>query len=84
MTAASPAAIARAFVTARQQFPPGTYSTGADVSRYQRSSVPAKPDAGMPAMAAPGGAPVGTAAFKGPTVRIARGTNVTEVPVGGK
>jgi len=37
-----------------------------------------------PAMAAPGGAPVGTAVFKGPTVRIARGTNVTEVPVGGK
>ncbi|MDG2511696.1 Flp pilus assembly protein CpaB [Sphingobium yanoikuyae] len=62
-----------------------TYSTGADVSRYQRSSVPAKPDAAaMPAMAAPGGAPVGTAEFKGPTVRIARGTSVTEVPVGGK
>ena len=62
-----------------------TYSTGADVSRYQRSSVPAKPDAAaMPAMTAPGGAPVGVAVFKGPTVRIARGTNVTEVPVGGK
>jgi pilus assembly protein CpaB len=58
-----------------------TYSTGADVSRYQRSSVPAKADAG-PAMA-PGGAPV-AAAYKGPVIRIARGTNVTEVPVGGK
>ncbi|WHO38099.1 Flp pilus assembly protein CpaB [Sphingobium sp. AP49] len=60
-----------------------TYSTGADVSRYQRSSVPAKPDAGM-AVAGANGAPVGTAVFKGPTIRIARGTNVTEVPVGGK
>ena len=62
----------------------GTYSTGADVSRYQRSSVPAKAEASVPAMASANGAPVGTVAFKGPAVRIARGTNVTEVPVGGK
>ncbi|MFZ2998057.1 Flp pilus assembly protein CpaB [Sphingobium sp.] len=62
----------------------GTYSTGADVSRYQRSSVPAKADAGAAGTASPNGAPVGTVAFKGPAVRIARGTNVTEVPVGGK
>ena len=61
-----------------------TYSTGADVSRYQRSSVPAKADAPMPAGATANGAPVGTVAFKGPVIRIARGTNVTEVPVGGK
>jgi pilus assembly protein CpaB len=61
-----------------------TYSTGADVSRYQRSSVPAKADAPMPMGVAANGAPVGTVAFQGPVIRIARGTNVTEVPVGGK
>ncbi|MCK0533520.1 Flp pilus assembly protein CpaB [Sphingobium agri] len=62
-----------------------TFSTGADVSRYQRSSVPAKPlqtagvevPAGGGAQAAPGG-------VSGPVIRIARGTNVTVVPVGGK
>lgn len=60
-----------------------TYSTGADVSRYQRSSVPAKPlqvmpGGGMAAGAAPGGA------IQGPVIRVARGTEVTVVPVGGK
>jgi pilus assembly protein CpaB len=63
-----------------------TYSTGADVSRYQRSSVPAKPNA-APAMLPPGGAPMGAApvvAYRGPVIRVARGTEVTEVPVGGK
>ncbi|WP_336972704.1 Flp pilus assembly protein CpaB [Sphingobium aromaticiconvertens] len=59
-----------------------TYSTGADVSRYQRSSVPAKADAGATTPMAPGGA--ATASYKGPVIRVARGTNVTEVPVGGK
>ena len=62
-----------------------TFSTGADVSRYQRSSVPAKPlqtagvevPAGGGAQAAPGG-------VSGPVIRIARGTNVTVIPVGGK
>ena len=61
-----------------------TYSTGADVSRYQRSSVPAKAEAPMPPMVAANGAPMGTVAFKGPVIRVARGTSVTEVPVGGK
>ncbi|MEO7465631.1 MAG: Flp pilus assembly protein CpaB, partial [Sphingobium limneticum] len=61
-----------------------TYSTGADVSRYQRSSVPAKTEAPMSAAVAANGAPAGTVAFKGPVIRVARGTNVTEVPVGGK
>jgi pilus assembly protein CpaB len=60
-----------------------TFSTGADVSRYQRSSVPAKAETAAPMPA--GGAPIGTVtAYKGPVIRIARGTNVTEVPVGGK
>ena len=50
-----------------------TVSTGADVSRFQRSTVPGKP--------ATGDAPAKPA---GPVVRIARGNSVTEVPVGGK
>ncbi len=57
-----------------------TYSTGADVSRYQRSSVPAKADA-----APAGGSGTGAALpISGPVIRVARGTSVTEVPVGGK
>lgn len=65
-----------------------TYSTGADVSRYQRSTVPAKPETmQMSAMPGPNGAPMmaaGPAARSVPLIRIARGTQVTEVPVGGK
>ena len=65
-----------------------TYATGADVSRFQRSTVPSKSvgDAqsamggSAPTAAYPGSAP----AVAGPVVRIARGTNVTVVPVGGK
>lgn len=59
-----------------------TYATGADVSRYQRSSVPGKP-------VEPGAGPAasiaaGTGAGNGPVVRIARGTDVTSVAVGSK
>jgi pilus assembly protein CpaB len=56
-----------------------TYATGADVSRYQRSSVPAKadPNAGTT------GTVVGGVAGTGPVIHIARGTSVTNVPVGG-
>ncbi|MGC6400711.1 Flp pilus assembly protein CpaB [Sphingomonas sp. FW199] len=65
-----------------------TFSTGADVSRFQRSSVPGKPAteggsaaaAPPPQSSFPGGAP---AVVRGPVVRVARGNNVTEVPVGG-
>lgn len=63
-----------------------TYSTGADVSRYQRSSVPAKA-AGTPTepmIGGGGGASVAAAMSQGPVIRIARGTSVTVVPVGGK
>lgn len=62
-----------------------TYTVGADVSRFQRSSVPARqPDtaaaAGMPATGdkAPESVPVG------PTVRVARGNTITVVPVGAR
>jgi pilus assembly protein CpaB len=65
-----------------------SYQTGADVSRYQRSSVPGKPveNNGGPAMQ---GVPVaqgggGAVAVQGPVVRIARGNAMTVVPVGGK
>jgi pilus assembly protein CpaB len=64
-----------------------SFVTGADVSRYQRSTVPAKQPAG-PQMASAGAAPVappsGGEVQVGPVVKVARGTNVTAVPVGGK
>ncbi|QCB43750.1 Flp pilus assembly protein CpaB [Sphingomonas sp. PAMC26645] len=67
----------------------GSYQTGADVSRYQRSTVPGKASSGedgrpMQMTSAPqsgGGAPV---VVQGPAVRVARGNAVTMVPVGGK
>ncbi len=61
-----------------------TFATGADVSRFQRSTVPGKP-AG--AVEGANGAPTafpGGGASQGPTVRVARGNSVTVVPVGGK
>ena len=75
-------------MAAQPQSGASTYATGADVSRFQRSTVPSKaaPAGGMPGMpgapgaAYPGSAPVVT----GPIVRVARGNNVTVVPVGGK
>jgi len=63
-----------------------TFSTGADVSRYQRSSVPGKPEDRYNRMSGmmPGGAfPGGAVRPAGPMVRVARGNQVTEVPVGG-
>ncbi|MDT9598458.1 Flp pilus assembly protein CpaB [Sphingosinicella rhizophila] len=63
-----------------------TYTVGADVSRFQRSTVPPK------APAADAGTGSGSAVTTtgqllkptGPTVRVARGNNVTDVPVGAK
>jgi pilus assembly protein CpaB len=64
-------------------------STGADVSRFQRRTVPSKPpvDKGnngasaAPTTTYPGGvAPVA----QGPTVKVVRGSDATVVPVGGK
>ncbi len=77
-----------------------TYTTGSDVSRFQRSTVPgsgsgkekASPDDKIAdalsamALAASGrAAPAGPASTPtGPTVRVARGNSVTIVPVGAK
>ncbi|MEO7277392.1 MAG: Flp pilus assembly protein CpaB [Sphingomicrobium sp.] len=70
-----------------------TYSTGGDVSRFQRRSVPGKPHMDMagaalaPAMASAGPGPMGgqsAPVYSGPVVRIARGNNVTTVPVGSR
>ena len=58
-----------------------TFTTGGDVSRFQRRTVPARtasaPTGNGPAS---GGAPVAA----GPVVRIARGNDVTVVPVGAR
>ncbi|NUT01299.1 MAG: Flp pilus assembly protein CpaB, partial [Sphingomonas sp.] len=60
-----------------------TYSTGGDVSRFQRRSVPVRaPAAGASNAALAGGSSAGVAA--GPVVRIARGNSVTVVPVGAR
>jgi len=63
-----------------------TMATGADVSRFQRRTVPGKVPENGPwggAGAGAGGFP-GAAANTGPIVRIARGNTVTDVAVGGK
>ncbi|OYY89753.1 MAG: Flp pilus assembly protein CpaB [Sphingomonas sp. 28-66-16] len=64
-----------------------TFATGADVSRFQRSTVPGKPPSEMEGRLGPRGADgsyPGANVAKGPVVRVARGNNVTEVTVGGK
>ncbi|MBR0552364.1 Flp pilus assembly protein CpaB [Stakelama marina] len=68
----------------------GGYQTGADVSRFQRRTVPGKAQqsSGFNGPAAPSaGAPFpgsNSANVTGPSVRVARGNSVTVVPVGGK
>jgi pilus assembly protein CpaB len=59
-----------------------TFSTGGDVSRFQRRTVPARaPSTG----GAPGAETTGSAGVStGPVVRVARGNNVTVVPVGAR
>jgi len=70
-------------VASQPQAGSSTIATGADVSRFQRSTVPGKPPAGATGEPGPGGFP-GAAAPVGPVVRVARGNSVTDVPVGGK
>ena len=64
-----------------------TFTVGADVSRYQRSSVPGRPGAQSTNATAPSGRPGPTnvdGTPTGPVVRVARGNNVTIVPVGAR
>lgn len=63
-----------------------TYTVGGEVSRFQRSTVPSRSrpaDNGGGGRPAPSG-PVASAEPIGPVVRIARGNNVTIVPVGAR
>jgi len=65
-----------------------TFSTGGDVSRFQRRTVPAQQNGGAQvAQAMKGlGQAIGAAAGvpSGPVVRVARGNSVTVVPVGAR
>jgi pilus assembly protein CpaB len=69
----------------------GSYSVGGDVSRFQRRSMPirkrdAQALANAMGVTAPAGdnSNSGAAIVRGPAVRVARGNNVTVVPVGAK
>ena len=60
-----------------------TFVTGGDVSRFQRRTVPARPQAQMAMGGSTGGG--GTAGLPiGPVVRVSRGNSVTVVPVGAR
>lgn len=63
----------------------GTLTVGGEVSRFQRTTVPIAPrpaaTSGVAVAATPGAAP---SVPLGPVVRIARGNNITVVPVGAK
>jgi pilus assembly protein CpaB len=63
-----------------------TFSVGADVSRFQRSTVPSRSRENNNAQAASGGSTPANPDGRplGPVVRIARGNNVTLVPVGAR
>lgn len=61
-----------------------TYSTGGDVSRFQRSSMPAV-NGGYRAKPSPAGMSVPVAdarTYSGPSVRVTRGKQTTQEPVG--
>jgi pilus assembly protein CpaB len=60
-----------------------TYTTGGDVSRYQRSTVPAA-QASAPAPAAPSSAGGAAVVPSGPVVHVARGNAVSVVSVGAR
>ncbi|MBB3763958.1 Flp pilus assembly protein CpaB [Sphingomicrobium lutaoense] len=64
-----------------------TFTTGGQVSRFQRSSLPpvaAAPAASSAPTAGEGPASAAPVYASGPSVRIARGNNVTVVPVGAR
>ena len=57
-----------------------TFTTGGDVSRFQRRTVPGKPEAAGDQASTPNPAALPV----GPVVRVARGNSVTVVPVGAR
>jgi pilus assembly protein CpaB len=62
-----------------------TYTVGADVSRFQRGSVPRRHSSAESSAAAAPRMPSSIPAERvGPVVRVARGNNVTLVPVGAR
>jgi len=65
-----------------------TFATGGDVSRFARRALPANAPAAtnyaVASTGGPGPAPVAPPVSIGPVVRIARGNDVSVVPVGGK
>ena len=65
-----------------------TVTVGAEVSRFQRSTVPSRPrgndNSNSSGRSGPSGIPAAPSQPMGPVVRIARGNNVTVVPVGGR
>ena len=62
-----------------------TFTTGADVSRFQRRTVPAREGKGDERSSASSSAgAVGGAVPSGPVVRVSRGNNVTVVSVGAR
>ncbi|MEE4338616.1 Flp pilus assembly protein CpaB [Erythrobacter sp.] len=64
-----------------------TFATGGDVSRFQRSSIPPQDDGGdaksTPAGPGVSGTRGGAPVITGPSVRVTRGQQTTEVPVSG-
>jgi pilus assembly protein CpaB len=63
-----------------------TFTTGGDVSRFQRRTVPARKVASdtRTASVASSAPATGTAVVVGPVVRVSRGNTVTVVPVGAR
>lgn len=62
----------------------GTYVTGADVSRFQRGSMPRVGEApqGQMVISNQGGGAAAAPVYSGPTVRVTRGKMTEAVPVG--
>lgn len=71
-------------VAARPQDAGGGFATGADVSRFQRRTVPGKPEGDAPSAAPVTASGVGAVRPQGPTVVVSRGNAETVVPLGGK
>jgi pilus assembly protein CpaB len=73
-------------IASRPQDSGPTYTVGADVSRFQRATVPGRPrtDGGNAAPANGSSGQGGGSAPIGPVVRVARGNAVTIVPVGAR